>query len=204
MLTTLNMKPFSGLFKPIPFLIRYPVYYEKYYPDENYTLQLRPFSIMEDISEVYNWINKPRLLSSGHITTYQRNMLKYYKTLLDSGDSQAFMILQNSKAVCQFDLFPASVDAVHSRISNGIYDLSVRYLADFRIPQTLFSNSLNICLEYLFSFSEDPVAFISMPPSGILNGNAFTSIGCKYVNGFFHDQEIVKVYSCRRGGLVGI
>jgi hypothetical protein len=203
LLTLLHMKPLSGLFKPIPFLIRYPVYYEKYYPEENYTLQLRPFSIMEDISVVYNWINKPRLLSSGHVSTYQRSMLKYYKTILDSSDSQTFMILQNSKAVCQFDLFPSSTDAVHSRISNGIYDVTVRYLADFRIPPTLFSNSLNICLDYLFSFSEDPEAFISMPPSGILNGNVFTSVGCKYVNGFFHDQEIVKVYSCKREGLIG-
>ncbi len=204
MLTILNMKPLSGLYRPIPFLIRYPVYYEKYYAEENYTLQLRPFSIMEDISVVYEWINKPRLLSSGHVTPYQRSMLKYYKTILDSGDSQTFMVLQNSKAVCQFDLFPASTDPVHSRISNGIYDVSARYLADFRITQALFSNSLNICLEYLFSFSEDPRAFISMPPSGILNENAFTSVGCRFVNGFFHNQEVVKVYSCKREGLISI
>ncbi|MBO9571182.1 MAG: GNAT family N-acetyltransferase [Chitinophagaceae bacterium] len=196
------MKPLSGLFKPIPFLIRYPVYYEKYYPDEMYMLQLRPFSIMEDISIIYNWINKPRLLSTGHVKPYQRNMLKYYKSILDSSDSQSFMILREAKAVCQFDIFPASTDDLHSRMSASMHDISIRYVADFRIAPSLFSSALHSCLEYIFTFSEDPEVFVSLLPSGILNEKDITAVGFRFIKGLFHQQELVKVFSCKRDELI--
>src|SRR5687768_1075641 len=100
------MKPLTGLYKPVPFLIKYAALYEKNYPDEMYTLQIRPVSIMEDISIIYSWINKPRVLGSGHISAYQRNMLKYYKTILDSSTSQSFMVLKDAQPVCQLDIYP--------------------------------------------------------------------------------------------------
>lgn len=195
------MKPLSGLFKPIPFLMRYPVLHEKYFADEMYTLQLRPFSIMEDIATAYTWINKPRLICSGHIKSYQRNMLKYYKNILDSSDSQTFMILQNSTPVCQVDLLQATADPLHSRLATGMHDVSLRYLAEFRTTSSLFRNSIHLCLDYLFSFTEEPAVFTNLLPAGLITGEEFTAIGFKYIDGYLHNDEIMKVFSCKRDEL---
>lgn len=108
------------------------------------------------------------------------------------------MVIKDGRAVCQFDLFPASTDPVHTRISNGIHDVSVKYMADFRIPPRLFRDSLHLCLDYIFTFSEDPEVFTSLLPIGIIGENEFTSVGCKFIDGLPFEQDIVKVYSCNR------
>ena len=181
--------------------MRYPVLHEKYFAGGKQTLQLRPFSIMEDISTVYTWINKPRLIVSGHIKPYQRNMLKYYKEILDSSDSQTFMVLQDSTPVCQIDLLQAASDPLHSKLATGIHDVSLRYIADFRTPSSLFTNSIDLCLDYLFSFSEDPAVFTSLQPAGLITEEEFTAVGFKYIDGYVHNDDIMKVFSCRRDEL---
>lgn len=195
------MKPLSGLFKPIPFLMKYPVLHERYFSDDMYTLQLRPYSIMEDTSTIYTWINKPRLLCSGHLKSYQRNMLKYYKNILDSSDSQTFMILKDAVPVCQVDVLQAAAEPLHSGLQKSTHDISLRYLADFRTPSILFRNAIHLCLDYIFSFSEDPAVFTSMPSSGIITGEEFTALGFKYINGYLYNNEMVKVFFCKRDEL---
>ena len=196
------MKPLSGLFKPIPFLIRYPVLYQKHFPGENYTLQLRPFSIMEDISTIYTWINKPRLVCSGHVKSYQRNMLKYYKDIQDSSDSQTFMVLKDSLAICQIDLLQATTDPLHSKFIKSMHDISLRYLADFRISPFLFRNSIRLCLEYLFSFSEDPAVFTNMQATGFIAGEELSAIGFNFLDKYPLHDEWVKVFSCKRNEFI--
>ena len=128
-------------------------------------------------------------------------MLKYYKNILDSSDSQTFMILKDSIAVCQVDLLQAASDVLHSKLIKSINDISLRYLADFRTPTSLFRNAMQLCLDYLFLFSEDPTVFTNMPPSGIITGEEFTSIGFKYIDGYLYNNEMVKVFSCKRDEL---
>jgi hypothetical protein len=192
------MKPLSGLFKPIPFLLKYQLLHQKYFPNEAYTLQLRPFSIMEDISTVYSWINKPRLLCSGHVKPYQRNMLSYYKNILDSSDSQTFMVLQDSVPVFQVDILQAALDPLHTKRAKSIQDVSFRYLADPRIGPSAFSNSVRLCMEYLFSFSGNPTVFTELLSSGLVTTDELTSIGFKYLDEYARDDKVVKLFSCAK------
>ncbi len=195
------MKPISGLFEPVPFLIRYPIYHQIFYQEEKYTLQLRIFSIIEDIALVYHWINKPRVLSSGHIESYQKHMLKYYKTNLDSSHAQSLMVILDSRGVCQFDVFPAQTDRHTALLASGPYDITVKYLADHRISPILFSHSLHLCLDYIFSFSGDFYTYIKLLPMGIIGDEVFTSIGCRYVKRITDNNGAVKIFSCTRNSL---
>lgn len=195
------MKPLTGLYKPIPFLLKYPVLHEKYFIDRDQKLELRPVSIMQDISVIYTWINKPRLLGSGHIKTYQRNMLKYYKTILESSESQCFMVLENGIQACQFDVLPASADSLHSKLATTSNDVTLRYIAEFRINTRLFQSCLYICLDYIFSLLHDAKVFISLPASVHVSGDDLMQVGCHPVESFYEQEEMIKVYRCIRPDL---
>ena len=195
------MKPLSGLYRPLVSLLKYPVVYQHHYPEYFYTLQIRPFSIMVDIATLYTWINRPRMLSSGHVIPYQRNLLKYYKSILESSDSQAFMVLQDNQPVCQVDLIPAAYEPLHAPFAKGVDDVSVRYIADFRTPHDVLLNSIHLCLNYLFSFSGNPVAYINMPAMDMLHGKNFGLIGCDFLDTVTYEDQIIKVYACRKGKL---
>ncbi len=198
------MKSISGLLEPVPFLIRYPIYHQLFYPDGSCQLQLRFFSIIEDIALVYNWINKPKILSCGHIRPYQQHMLKYYKTILDSSDSQSFMVIRDNVGVVQFDILLARTDHHTSGLTASPYDIILRYLADYRVSQTLFSHSLHLCLSHIFSFSGDFNVYIKLLPMGIINEDSFTSIGCTYEKGVADGNGTIKIFSCTRNNLKSI
>ncbi len=78
---------------------------------ENCTLQLNPFRSWKIFTNgpTQLRINKLAAVVADVFTAYQRNMLKYYKTL-DSDDSRAFMVLQNS-SVASSIFSCVSVDA---------------------------------------------------------------------------------------------
>lgn len=187
--------------------IRQMVFFRRTFPENNYTLIIRPLCIDRDVPVIFQWMYDPIIFNLQQPGGTREELSHHYAEFMESGNGYSLVVFMKSRLVAQVDFFHVSSDQIkdHYAAKDGDHGINVLMSPNQKVAPKLSANILITGLAYLFTLSVDRVMVYPDAGNEIAN-DILTRAGFKFMKQvqltgkkanlyYFDREEFLKHYS---------
>lgn len=173
--------------------------FEKAFPEEGYTLGIRPFHLERDAPTVHRWVNMPYARRFWGMQGPLEALRAHYAAFLGSGNGFSLMFFLGSRPVAQIDVYAAVTDEIRDHYDARIDDYGIHVLmGPHRRPiPRLSQHVLLTCLSFLFTLPVGRV--MGEPDARNVKANALVrKLGFRFIKQISMSYKTANLYALDR------
>ncbi len=181
-----------------PFHQQAPVFF-KSYPEDNYTLTIRPFCVSTDMEVLYGWLEQQTGMRFWEKDSPRQELLQSYTDILESAYSQSLLCLLDDRPACQMDISQTPYNEVFMYLDAGKGDYALwLIMSPYVTVRNAYANIVKACLEYFFSFDGSERIITYLPAYDEWSNHLLKNAGFAYLDTKQMLSGVVNLYECKK------